>query len=937
MPSYHTKQLAALCSEHPVTSKVILVPSAQAGVAMGTDLARCGTNWINLRFATPEDIAREISEPAFLADGWTPLPKDADMVELVPIVTDFLASPANIYFKNQPFSHGLLRSIHRTLRALRIAGTQPETLLKQRGSLKLRALAQLFVAYQDCMEAHRWFDGPDVFSVATSAIDPNAPRPGVYVILDETPLPGLAKEFVRRLAGPGIRRMGRSDYGASTPETVAGFGFSDVNLVSEETCQPAGQTLSRPSSEPISNLELRLSTGPEIELRNTFARILAEGWPFDSVEIACAAPDYLNYAYDAVRKNRLPSTFGSGVSILQTRPGQAIRAAYQVVASGGDPTWISALLDGKLLNVQPGKLGALPKPLHLLMSIAKQRGSTTAAKLARIGANLLSEHVSTLSESEEPARDSLVRRLDELAKHCSASGTSYAMAGALLEVIDNHKFEALTPKPGHLNIVPLDRAGFDGRAHLFVLGLDNTSFPGAPGEDPLLLDHERSRISGDLEMLRTRPTANTWHLIRILGLTPHAILSASVYRLADGQESEPASLFHHLKKRVLQQPVIEPILAKHTGASDYSSWTLTWARSGGDRLALQPRIPWLFSGEQADQERANLLFSRFKGMSGAQDGAVDPAADILSASRLETLTRCPYRYFWRYVLDIKPPSEERIDATKWLSPLDFGSLLHELYQKFMTEILERGQPPDLERDRTHLIGLLHDLINELSAKIPPPNPMAFEVDVTRLEAAADTFLAEESKRPAGQKPRGFEVSFGFKDDIGLNQPEAVTLKLGELTIRLRGLIDRVDETEGGYIIWDYKTGSAVPYDESDLIGGGMNLQWALYAHAFREILGSNAAGKNIWSGYYFASDREHGRKMLGVPPDHEELGQMLRPVLRLAEAGAFPPIQKTSQCMFCDYRPICEKDRMLPNSVTWVPDVDTEPQLIQLASEWLSN
>jgi len=936
--SYHIKQLADLCSDHPVTPKTVFVPSVQAGVALGTALAREGTNWINLRFSTPEDIAREISEPGFLADGWSPLPKDADLIELVPIVTDFLSSPANIYFRNQPFSHGLLRSIHRTLRALRIAGTRPETLLKQRGSHKLRAIAQLYVAFQDCLESRQWFDGPDLFSAATATLERDPAVGNVYAILDETPLPGLAKQFVRKLAGNGIKRIGRSQYGVSIPETLAAHAFSDLDLISEAECQPAGRALiGGARGLQIDNLELRTSTGPEIEIRNTLALILEGGWPLDSVEIACATPEYLNYAYDATRGTGIPTTFGTGVSILQTRPGQVLRSALNWIVSGGDPGWMKSLTAGRLLNIDPGPIKDSSSPLWQLDQLIQQPGSTTAAHIASLGALLLVEHVTTLDESEEPARDSLVPRLQELSLHSKAEGSAHAMAGALLEVVRTHRFEARSQKPGYLNIVPLERAGLSGRAQVFVLGLDNSSFPGAPGEDPLLLDHERSRISGDLEMLRTRPTAQTWHLVRLLGLAPNATLSASIFRLSDGQESEPASLFHHLRKLTSTATPVEPLLSDLGQAPRINDWTLSWARNQGSQDSLRPVSPWLFQGGQAARERTDQTFTRFKGVTGAAPGSIDPARDILSASRLETLARCPYRYFWRYVLHVEPSEEEGADPTKWLSPLDFGSLLHELYQKFMSELLERDKPPSVEQDTDRLLELLEEVVDQTAQRIPPPNPLAFDVDVARLEAAARTFLAEESKRPPTEHPRGFEISFGFDAVGGLNHPDPVSLDFGDFSIRLRGLIDRVDRTKEGYIVWDYKTGSAIPYDESDLLGGGTHLQWALYAHALQEILKTKADEGPIQSGYYFASDREHGRKMLATPPTRAELGQMLRPVMGLAERGAFPPIQKTSQCLFCEYKAICEKDRMLPKSITSLPDAKTDLGLIELAAEWLSN
>ncbi|MCH2662874.1 PD-(D/E)XK nuclease family protein [bacterium] len=933
MPSYQIQQLAQLCNAHPLARKVVLVPSVQAGSALGAALARSGTSWINVRFATPEDIAREISEPGLIAQGWRPLPKDADLIELAPILRAYLVRSNNVYFRNQTFSQGLLRSIHRTLRALRISGTSAKSLLGQRGDDKLRALAHLYWSYEDCLETKRWFDGPDLFKSATTQLtqQENELWPeAVYAILDETPLPGLAQPFVDALTNGDLIRIGRSDYGTAIPETIAANSLSKHPLLCNIDCEPAGRILCAGSDDhDLDHVDLVRTTGPEIEIRTALDRTLANDLPLDEVEIVCTTPDLLTYAYDAITKLDIPATFGAGVSILSTRAGQAVRATYEWVATGDD-FWLDALLSGRLLNANltAEKISKLLRDLRKVAATPKTR----AAQLARLGAQLLTDHVTTLTESEEPARDSLIRRLEDLSEHSDTEEVTSDCARTLLDVIDQHRFEALSPRPGHINVVPLDRAGFSDREHLFIIGLDSASFPGTPGEDPLLLDHERERVSGELELLRTRPLAQVWHLTRVLGLAHRVTLTASVYSPADGQESEPASLFHHMRSKTAE-PTFISLIGDRSSASDLASWKLSWARSAGHPDALTEYSPWLFEGRAADLARSSSTFTRYKGITTATD-ALD-SQTIWSASRLETLARCPMRYLWRYLLGIQPPAEDAVDATRWLSPLDFGSLLHELYQKFMTDIQDRL--PDPERDEEHIRQILKHLIDRTSREHPPPNPLAYETDVARLETAAHVFLSEESKRPTDHRPKEFEVSFGFEAEGGLNHPEPVSLSLGDVDIQLRGLIDRVDETADGYVIWDYKTGSANAYNESDLLGGGQHLQWALYAHALSEILSQRDEGGPIVSGYYFASDREHGRKMKAPPPDRENLGDLLRPILGLASKGAFPPIQKTPQCRFCDYKSICEKDQMLPRALSTGPEKDTNTDLIELASEWLSN
>jgi hypothetical protein len=51
-------QLARLCRDQVTRCKWVPVPSHTVGRTIGERIALCGTNWLNLRFVTPLDIAR---------------------------------------------------------------------------------------------------------------------------------------------------------------------------------------------------------------------------------------------------------------------------------------------------------------------------------------------------------------------------------------------------------------------------------------------------------------------------------------------------------------------------------------------------------------------------------------------------------------------------------------------------------------------------------------------------------------------------------------------------------------------------------------------------------------------------------------------------------------------------------------------------------------
>ena len=72
------------------------------------------------------------------------------------------------------------------------------------------------------------------------------------------------------------------------------------------------------------------------------------------------------------------------------------------------------------------------------------------------------------------------------------------------------------PRPGHLYACRLQQAGYSGRPHLFVVGLEEGRvFPSA-SEDPVLLDAERAAISPALRLSTDRIDEAVYAVLRAL-------------------------------------------------------------------------------------------------------------------------------------------------------------------------------------------------------------------------------------------------------------------------------------------------------------------------------------------------------------------------------------------------------------------------------------
>ena len=317
--------------------------------------------------------------------------------------------------------------------------------------------------------------------------------------------------------------------------------------------------------------------------------------------------------------------------------------------------------------------------------------------------------------------------------------------------------------------------GHSGRPHTFIVGLDDGRFPGAGLQDPILLDQERQALSRDLPTAG-RELAKRMDRLALLfaRLRGNVTLSYSCHNLADDGEKFPSSVVlsafrivsgqHDGDQAALNRwlPPPESFAADSAEkALTASEWWL-WRMSGTEevvesRKLVAHRYPHLGRGFSLADERKSDRFTIYDGWIPEPGAEIDPTATagpVVSASQLETLGQCPLRYFFRYVLRIGAPEELTLDPEIWLDPLTRGSLLSEVFELFIRELMERRDTPDFARDEPRLIEILNDRIEHIRRETPPPSEAVFRREIRRLRQTVQTFYAERknthAKRATGR-------------------------------------------------------------------------------------------------------------------------------------------------------------------------------------------
>ena len=514
--------------------------------------------------------------------------------------------------------------------------------------------------------------------------------------------------------------------------------------------------------------------------------------------------------------------------------------------------------------------------------------------------------------------------------------TKAQMAAQLESLAERKRILGSGPRPGKLHVAHVLTGGHSGRRQTFVLGLDDGRFPGHATQDPILLDSEREQLSEALARSGEVVERSVQDFIRTLSRTgPQLTLSYPCWDLADDRERFPSPLFlaaYRINTGRNEADQEEVQAALHPPCSfvgtdtvlDETEWWL--AQLCGPRLikdgekSLFTRYSHLGSGRLAAAARQGETFTEYDGCVPQAGLALDPrtAGATVSASGLETAGACPLRYFFRYGLGIKRLEELEVDPDRWLDPLDFGSLLHEVFEAFLTDLVAAGKMPDRKSDQQPLLAALEKRIAIYRDRVPPPSEAAFLRQRQELETAARVFLDVETDYCRTHRPEVFEAAVGLPPDgpgTRLDQLEPAEIHLpGGGSFHTRGRIDRIDQmAENRFSICDYKTGSTYKFNKQSPFQQGRVVQNALYMAMIEPILKEHygPASEAAEFNYFFPSQKVWGRR---IGWTREELAEGLPTIDRLCQliaTGAFVPTDNEKDCGYCDYAAACGDTKAL--------------------------
>jgi hypothetical protein len=550
-------QLAELCTTHRTRAKWVFVPAHSVGRTLGDRLALEGTDWVNLRFVTPLDIALRMGAPFLVERGIDPSEEGLGPALIMRLLIDLPRQGG--YFRSLADQPTMAQALWATIRELRMAGVHAVDLTGQAfaSSSKHAELRALLAAYERHLITQSQGDMATVYMEAVDHPDwcPVQPQ-DLWTELPNALWAPLQRRLLNMMAGERVIPRALQLAGAKLPRrfesNAAEFVAADPNTSPMAFLLKPADASSRRTGNA---LRLFHAGGREAEIDEVFRRILASGRSLDQVEISCASGPYAELVWEKACRHEWPVTIGPGLPVTSTRPGRALLAFCAWIEGDFTAGVLRRMLQSGDLalngieNLTPGQAArilyraqaawgratysnSLTRLLHVYRRKSTDPDRSDREREAAVVKALRTERLLTwigellasvpqggegIPIKLEDAVNSALKFLDACA--AKANALDGAAVAALKESIARLKalasfecplaaglrfirerIEGLRvgidrPRPGHLHVSALAQCGFSNRACVFIVGLEEGRvFPPAV-EDSVLLDSERERIN----------------------------------------------------------------------------------------------------------------------------------------------------------------------------------------------------------------------------------------------------------------------------------------------------------------------------------------------------------------------------------------------------------------------------------------------------------
>ncbi|PYE53857.1 PD-(D/E)XK nuclease family protein [Deinococcus yavapaiensis] len=745
---------------------------------------------------------------------------------------------------------------------------------------RVRDVARVAARYRSFLRGESVVDGAEVLAVAARTIERGGPLTlfgYVRLTLDE-------RRFLDAFAGDGsVVCLPWTPHRLFTENEEAGAWLEARGWTVQFDAPPLPDAANAFLGGGLAKVRARSSAHREEEVRAALSEIrdlLKRGVPVSDVALVVADDAAWGPLVQAVAwEYDLDVDVTASVPLGETRVGSWLRVALEVVERGPAFERVARLLGHPLdVGVEPHAWRALrsARPDAFdgwseagvdLSAFAWPAQATRAAWTARVTNLLEARDVEARARArgslDEAALDALTGEVRALARPAEELVSREAF---LEEVRTLLSLLAVAPQASGQALELLTPYAVIGARvpHVFILGLVEGEWPAPLADDPLLDFIERRRLNASgvpLEVpasLARRDALSFWSLLCAASGT---LTGSHARQGQSGGEGLPSSYLTRLTTDIEAHE-------RRTPCSEEEARRVSL--DAADDVTA-------FARHALDVERRRETATTFDAFDGLTGLSVAVTERVYSASELRVLGTCAFRWWLSYELRVDVTDENDDES------LGLGRLRHET----MRLLALRAQARPGEDARSVMLGALEGALREAEERLGWPRTPLWDVqrleELTRLRRAlsAPKFLAPNARIALVEAP--FEGAW-----YGL---------------RVRGVVDRVDDLGRAVAIVDYKSGSSKPPGAQDTDGKlGLDVQLPIYQQTALPALmpGRPPGGARYVS---LSTGDNLGQLRLG----DAALEAFANRVKHALEGGAFPPRPDAARkaCERCPYPAVC--------------------------------
>ena len=585
-----------------------------------------------------------------------------------------------------------------------------------------------------------------------------------------------------------------------------------------------------------------------------------------------------------------------------------LRMARKHGAAAGYDTWLihmeRAMSDSdntkEISTYDLDHISALQKLIQGLGEFRERAGASAGIKEHAKWTSVMMTHF--LPEGKEK------QRLMALVQQLFNSPGSAVMTGVefceyILGLAGGYRESAGVPEG---SVYLTDRIDDGYFRHVFAPGLTDSAVPGMVRQDPVLTDSDIDIINSirgfTLEKSSERQSRTVEGYRKWIG---RAVVtwtgSAPGMDIMEGKAVFPTPLMFHIYTRAAGKPFspenireflssrsCRPGILSDSGAMPLNEWEYSLSSIFTDRknaahyMAADENSERIYRSEKA--KWAEKDFNEYMGFTGHNEYSV---TGHFSATASTKMVQCPYSYYLERVMKLKaldePVPAEDIDA------MQTGTLVHEILECFMKQVVNENISPE------NYSGVLNTVRDSVMDTFVENHELCFPVMWEKrrkeIQGYLENFLAFECENT--NEPMEFELAFG------IDEKPTAEITFGGMELSFSGKIDRIDKTENGYDIIDYKTSKKGQYMKG-ILNGGSRIQAFIYAEVLKKIYGADDAV--IKAGFFPVKDATKPILTEYTDDIRKNIDIIFTFIREALEAGMFFP---TGECGYCNFAPIC--------------------------------